>query len=119
MDIDNITNIEGEITTTGIAEHTHNAIVAFSALIMIVRKYNEGWMPDWADPLQRKYYLIFDIGPGIDVPGKFQLKLHNVDYDTLKINTCNRLYFRSPILARECFARFWKLWNLAFLADYD
>ncbi len=46
------------------------AVAAFAKLVIIVRALNEGWVPDWSDERQHKYYPWFKMsspsGPAFD-----------------------------------------------------
>lgn len=57
----------GEIninTAPPVMEDDLKSIYAYYKLIAIVRALNEGWVPDWSDGDQAKYYPYFKMNPG-------------------------------------------------------
>ena len=48
----------------GVPAEDSNSIVAYCKLIIIARALNEGWVPDWKNSNQYKYYPWFDMSSG-------------------------------------------------------
>lgn len=71
------------------------AIIAFMELTIIARALNEGWIPDWNNYNQPKWYPYFSMSPG------FGFGFSRASYDSTFTNTdtCSRLCFKTRKLA--------------------
>jgi hypothetical protein len=55
---------ESDILPDGVPAADSKSIIAYCKLIIIARALNEGWVPDWKDQRQYKYYPWFDMSSG-------------------------------------------------------
>lgn len=55
---------EGELSLSGYLLPEFKTMVAYAKLIIIARALNEGWIPNWKDDSQYKYYPWFDLSSG-------------------------------------------------------
>jgi hypothetical protein len=66
----------------------------------IIRSLNEGWVPDWSDDNQRKYYVWYTYGSGVGFScGDFSC-------DRASSAVGSRLHFKSEELARYFASQF-------------
>ena len=71
---------------------------AFKQLKLITEIYNEGWVPDWDDESEYKYYLTFKI------KGTFSLLI--IGKSSIYIFVPSSLVFKSEELARNAAEKF-------------
>jgi len=85
---------KSELAVSGEIESDFRSISAYAKLIIIVRALNEGWVPDWANDSQYKYYPWFDMSSGSG--------LSYDDCDNRNSNSIvgSRLCFKSQELAK-------------------
>ena len=57
-----ITN--AELVVSGEIENDFKSVSAYQKLIIIARALNEGWVPDWKNDSQYKYYPWFNMSSG-------------------------------------------------------
>ena len=57
-----ITN--AELVVSGEIENDFKSVSAYQKLIIITRALNEGWVPNWKDDSEYKYYPWFDMSAG-------------------------------------------------------
>ena len=84
---------KSELAVSGEIESDFRSISAYAKLIIIARSLNEGWVPDWANDSQYKYYPWFDMSSGSG--------LSYDDFDNLRSGSTvgSRLCFKSSELA--------------------
>lgn len=97
------------------AKH-QKAITAFAKLVIIAEALNGGWIPDWKNDDEYKYYPWFDMNPDAD-DDKAGLGLSYLDYDYSFSNSIvgSRLCFRTDELARYAGQQFIQLYADYFL----
>lgn len=83
------------------------AAAAFIKLAAITEALNEGWVPDWSNEDQPKYY------PWFDMRGDFSL--YGVDDDYYRSRVSSRLCFKSRELARYAATQFLDLYKDYYL----
>ena len=77
-------------------ERNQKAILAFYKLSVIIQCVNEGWVPDWQDCGQYKYYPWFEVNSaGLG----YSYTLYTVSNTSASIGS--RLCFKTRQLARE------------------
>jgi len=87
-------------------KHSKRAL-AFQNLCIVIEALNEGWVPDWGDQNQDKYYNYFRMKGGFS-------------YDTVNSNSTytvvpSALCFKSEALARYCYKQFEQLYKDLYL----
>jgi hypothetical protein len=73
---------------------------AYMQLKIIVAVLNEGWVPDWSDNNQKKYYPWFDLSSGSG------LSFYDYDYNFSRSAVGSRLCFKSRELAAYAGSQF-------------
>lgn len=68
-------------------------VQAYVKLTIIARALNEGWLPDWDNSNQKKYYPWFKMASG------FGFSVHGYDYTYANTGDGSRLCFKSVELA--------------------
>ena|ERR1700694_3150122 len=85
------------------------ALLASAKLFIIVQAVNAGWIPDWQDSNQNKYYPWFDMEKDENNPSGF--RLYYV-YDNYAISTVgSRLCYKSRALAEQTVNQFIDLYR--------
>jgi hypothetical protein len=84
------------------------AIIAYAKLFIIARALNEGWVPDWNNSSQYKYYPWFDMRAG----SGFSNDVYGGSYTTSGVGS--RLCFKSEELARYAGKQFLSIYKDAF-----
>lgn len=66
IDVDeNLVRVSSEM------DRDSKSIKAYAKLIIIARALNEGWIPDWNNSNQYKYYPYFDMRSGVSFHGSY------------------------------------------------
>ncbi len=86
-----------------------NSIVAYRKLIIIARALNEGWVPDWENDSQYKYYPWFDLSSGSG------LSYHDYAYRDSYSTVGSRLCFKSRQLAEYAGKQFLDIYKDFFI----
>jgi hypothetical protein len=84
------------------------AIIAYAKLFVICRALNEGWVPDWNNSSQYKYYSWFDMRAG----SGFSYDVCDYSYPGSSVGS--RLCFKSEELARYAGKQFLSIYKDAF-----
>ena len=79
------------------------SIEAYARLIIIIRALNEGWVPDWTDSNQTKYYPWFDMRAA---PSGSGLSFNASDYSYTRSSVGSRLCLKSAELAKYVATQF-------------
>jgi hypothetical protein len=77
------------------------ALIAMAKLIIIVQALNEGWVPNWNNDNEYKYYGWFDMEKEKNNPSGF--RLYGVDSYCSCSDVGSRLCFKSRELAEYAF----------------
>jgi hypothetical protein len=93
----------------GVPEKHQQSIVAHTKLVIIAEALNEGWVPDWSDNDQRKYYPFFDLSSGSG------LSFYDYGYNYSGSYVGSRLCFKSGDLATYAGKQFTELYKQAWL----
>lgn len=83
-------------------KHSKRAL-AFQNLCIVIEALNEGWVPDWEDQIQTKYYNYFRM------KGGFSYWRTNSYYTCTTVPSA--LYFKSEALAEYCVKQFEQLYK--------
>lgn len=78
------------------------SIHTYCELVLMARTLNEGWVPDYTNSNERKYYPWFDLSSGSG------LSLYYVDYSHSLTGVGARLVFKSEELAKHAVKYFLK-----------
>ena len=78
-----IVNSFNSITNTNVYIHSSDtkALKAIAQLMNIAKYYNGDWKPDWSDPSEYKYFIVYNSNT------------YKVDYNWTSI--CDRVYFKN------------------------
>lgn len=87
-------------------KHTKRAL-AFQNLCIVIEALNEGWVPDWEDSNQIKYYNYFRMKGGFSY--------WDTIYNAANTLVPSALCFKSEALARYCAKQFEQLYKDLYL----
>lgn len=80
--------------------------IAYKKLKVIIKALNEGWVPDWTNGSQRKWFPYFQYSPS-----GFRFLGTRCDYDIAHTDTGSRLSLANEQLARYAGTQFNDLYN--------
>jgi hypothetical protein len=95
----------------------HKALNAYAKLFIIAEALNEGWVPDWADSDQYKYYPWLLVKKNTKNPSGFGLSYDGYDCAGSYSNVGSRLCFKSSELAEYAGKQFKKEYEEAYLIE--
>lgn len=88
------------------------AVIAFQKLIIIARALNDGWIPDWKNYSQRKYYPWFYMDDASAVGG-FSYTAYDFDLSLSLVGS--RLCYHSSEIAKYAGSQFLELYRDLFI----
>ncbi|MGE9312847.1 hypothetical protein ACLOAU_14460 [Niabella sp. CJ426] len=89
----------------GLDSGDSESVESYIKLIIIAKALNEGWMPDWSDSNQYKYFPWFEHKSG------FGLSYDGCDYWHASTSVGSRLCFKSSELAEYAGKQFGDIYN--------
>jgi hypothetical protein len=101
---------QSELTVSGELENDFKSLSAYAKLIIITRALNEGWVPNWKDGDEYKYYPWFDLSSGSGLR-YVDVYVSRTSYSYVG----SRLCFLSSDLAEYAGKQFKKLYEEYFL----
>jgi hypothetical protein len=93
------------------------ALNGYAKLFLIAEALNEGWVPDWGNDDQWKYYPWMWVKPNTKNPSGFGLSYYVCDVDRSYSSVGSRLCFKSRELAEYAGKQFSKVYEEAFLIE--
>ncbi len=84
---------------TMLPEKHQKAIIAFYKLTVIIEALNEGWVPNWNDNSEWKYYNYFWVDASKETPSGFGFSDSSTYYASTLTGVGARLCFKSSELA--------------------
>ena len=115
MDYNNIKSFKDACNKLGISselpefpivqEAEQRSLVAHYKLIIIAKALNEGWMPNWTDRTQVKYYPWPQYSAGVG------FSFCDCAYSNTHSDVGSRLCYKSEELARYAFYQFKDIYN--------
>jgi hypothetical protein len=91
------------------------AVLAFAQLVIIAEVLNEGWVPDWNNDDEYKYYPWFDLEKTDENPSGFSLDSVRCYYSDSSVPS--RLCFKNRELAEYAVRTFEQLYKDYFLIE--
>lgn len=98
-------------------EKEQKAIIAHYKLTVIARALNEGWLPNWADSDECKYFPWFDVEEDEKKPSGFGLSYGVCGDRGTYTFVGSRLCFKSRELAKYAAEQFIELYEDYFLVE--
>ena len=98
----------------GLPEKHQASIVAHYKLVIIAEALNAGWVPDWTNWDETKYYPWFDVDEKADKSG-LGLSCDGYDFADSNTTVCSRLCFQTSELAEYAGKQFQDLYETSYL----
>lgn len=101
-----VLGIEGDILSGQLNDGLSDvapAIIAYAKLTIIAKALNEGWVPDWKNSREEKWYQWFDLSKGF--------VLGNVGCRCQNSSVSSRLCFKNSALAKYAATQFTDLYK--------
>jgi len=100
-----VLNLNYSYCVNGVEDSISKSLVAFYKLQIIAKALNEGWVPDWSNSDQYKYYPWFKYGSGVG------FSYADAVFDHTYTGVGSRLCFKTRELAEYAGKHFQGLYN--------